>query len=234
MGSVADSMGTSLKFSSYVPPQQQMKFPFTYGTSWSSNSTVNSAFGVPGSTQTIMIESSCDGWGTLEMPTRSYKEKSPTTINDCLRLRTKTTTTTSYGPISISTMVHTYEWLTESSNSATVSSDSSDAPTSVGYSQGQTSNVHDVTSDADALHIRLSSNPASTETNLTFTNPVSGDVQVSLLNSLGSELKIVSNGYMPSGKITTIIDPSTLANGIYYVRVTTNGHSTMHKLVISR
>src|SRR6187455_85230 len=77
LGEATDSMGVQMKAASYVPPLQSMKFPLTYGTTWSSTSNLNMDIGVPGATLVMKIDANCDGYGTLSIPTIARKGDNP-------------------------------------------------------------------------------------------------------------------------------------------------------------
>ena len=197
--------------------------------------TVKTGFDFPGYTTSITTEANCDGWGTLQTPARTYKKNDPTAITNCLRIRSKNTNTTSVGPISFSNVSHIYEWMTEGSINASVSSDTNDTPTSVGYSQaGATGSVSSELDAENVLKMTISSNPAHTQTFLGYSLPVHGNVQVSLMNTLGSEVKMLHNGQSPAGTNSVRIDPTTLANGTYFIRVVTDGYSATRKLIITK
>ncbi len=235
LGSVEDSAGMSVKSSSYVPPLQQMKFPLTYGTMWSSTSTVKTPYSFPGSSTTSTYEVNCDGWGTIQTPTRTYKKNDPTSSTNCLRIRAKTTNTTSFGSVSFNIVSHLYEWITEGSVNASVFSDTNDIPMYIGYTQaGATGSVSSELDAENVLKMTISSNPAHTQTFLGYSLPVHGNVQVSLMNALGSEVTMLHNGPSPAGKNSVKIDPTTLSNGTYFIRVVTDGYSATRKLVIAK
>lgn len=233
MGTVFDSAGTSTKFVSYVPPLQQMKFPLTYGTSWSSTSNVKTPYSQPGMTQTETSEAECDGWGTLELPARTYKEQKPTATTNTIRLRLKQTSTTSFGVYSINTVTHTYTWYTEGSTSASIVSDTNDSPISIGYSQGATG-TSVATEFENPLSVKLSANPANAQTSLSYNLKESADVQVSIMDNLGRQVKMLHNGYANAGSNLIPIDPSTLANGSYLIRISSENVRSAIKLVIAK
>lgn len=236
MGTVDDSAGVvSFKSSSYTPPLQQMKFPLTYGTMWSSTSTLKTPYDYPGATVTSTYEVNCDGWGTIQTPTRTSKKNDPTSITNCLRIRSKTTNTTTLDTQSFSFVSHVYEWITEGSVNAAVVTNPNDIPTYILYTQaGATGSVSSELDAENVLKMTISANPANTESFLGYTLPVHGNVQVSLMNALGSEVTMLHNGPSPAGKNSVRINPTTLTNGTYFIRVVTDGYSATRKLVIAK
>lgn len=236
MGVVTDSMGTKKKTLSYVPPMQSMKFPLTYGTTWSSTSNVNIDFGVPGATMSMKIDANVDGYGNIVTPTRARKNDNPVqTTTECLRIRQAMRTTFTFGGIEVgSGLFHTYQWISTSAiNSAVVSSDTNDTPTSIGYSAPSGSTSIPMTIE-DPLTMKLSANPALSGTTLSYNLPESGDVKVSMMDNLGREVKMLHNGFAPAGSNVIPIDPSTMANGTYLVRVSSNSFTGTRKLIIAK
>lgn len=234
VGSVTDSAGVAAIVQSYDPPMQTYAFPLTFGTTWSSTSNYYAGFDIPGATITQKVESSCDSYGTLSTPTRAYKGgNSPTASTECLRIRTTETQTTAFGSFTLATVTHAYQWLTKGTAGGTVVSDTNDTPMSIGYSEGTSTGVNTNGFD-DQLTIKLSSNPASASSTLSYNLPESGDVKVSMMDNLGREVKMLQNGFVPAGSNVIPIDPSTLANGTYLIRVSSNSFTGTRKLIIAK
>jgi hypothetical protein len=234
IGSVTDSAGTSMIVQAFDPPMQTYGFPLTMGTTWTSTSNMTSGFDIPGLTVTHKVESSCDGFGTLSTPSRAYKgEPSPLASNECLRVRTTLTQSQMFGSFGITTVTHSYQWITKGTAGGTVVSDTNDVPMSIGYSEGASTGVNNSVFD-DQLTIRLSSNPASVSSTLSYNLPESGDVKVSMMDNLGREVKMLQNGFSPAGPNVIPIDPSTMANGTYLIRVSSNSFTATRKLIIAK
>lgn len=235
MGIVTDSMGTKNKAISYVPPMQSMKFPLTYGTTWSSTSNVNIDLGFPGATMSMKIDANVDGYGNIVTPTRARKNDKPVqTTTECLRIRQAMRTTVTFSGFEVgSSLVHIYQWISTSANSAVVSSDTNDTPTSIGYSVASGSTSVPMTIE-DPLTIKLSANPAESQTTLSYNLPESGDVKVSVMDNLGREVKMLHNGFAPAGSNIIPIDPSTMGNGTYLIRVSSNSFTGTRKLIIAK
>jgi hypothetical protein len=233
MGLVTDSAGNVSKLLSYVPPTQTMKFPLTYGTSWSSTSNITIA-SFPGATVTYKNDANVDGYGSLISPSYTYKGGKPVlSSSECLRLRESLTQTINYFGFTFETLTHSYQWMTMSATSGSVASDTNDVPTSIGYSQG-TSSTHVPMTIEDPLTIKLSSNPVSTSSTLSYNLPESGDVKVSMMDNLGREVKMLHNGFAPAGSNVIPIDPLTMANGTYLIRVSSNSFTGTRKLIIAK
>ncbi len=88
---------------------------------------------------------------------------------------------------------------------------------------------------ASGLTLALSGNPASgSPVTVSYTVPSSGIAEVTLMDALGREVRVLQNGRASAGQNVVTIDPLTIAPGSYFVRVEANGSSAMQKLVITR
>jgi hypothetical protein len=66
-------------------------------------------------------------------------------------------------------------------------------------------------------------NPSASETNLTFNLSKAADVVISVIDVTGRNVADVMNGKIQAGSFKTSINTSQLAEGIYYISITTNG-----------
>lgn len=233
LGYVQDSSGTASKVFSYNPPMQQLKFPLTYQTTWSSTSAINAPFFTPPISGQEVMEGTVDGYGTLNLPTVAHsKESGPMTSSECLRLKRSEAQIISTVGFSITTKTITFEWMTQDGNSANIVADSNLNPRSVGYSNGNSSGV--TTIDApDPYTFKIGANPVGTTTTIAVTLPNSGQTKVTLMDALGRESMVVLNGNMPSGPNTLSLDPSRLANGTYFLHVDAQGYNATRKLIVA-
>ena len=180
-----------------------------------------------------------DGWGTLITP-------SPTTSTPALRVKTRAFTTITEGVVSSSDTGYGYSFLTGTLYSAGISYAGFDAAfgvdssgTIVGASYWATSGGNSVSMSTsqpgDGLNLYLTQNPAANSvTNLTYTLPSSGPVQVELMDELGRSVRMLQKGFASAGQNVIAIDPQSLDAGTYFVRVEADGMSAMQKLVITR
>jgi hypothetical protein len=236
LGESQDSAGVGSKVASYVPPLQEFAFPCTYQTSWSSTSEFHSPSIPSGFTYTTTLESNVDSYGSLVTPSRAHKgESAPMASNECLRIKTKNTSTVALVPLFSQTSVsYEFQFLTKGAYSATISADTNERATSVGYSKQGTSGVTPEAAIDDMMNLRLSSNPASnTETHLNFRMSEAGNAQVVLMDPLGKDVLMLHNGFAPTGDNMIPIDPSKLTAGSYFIRATANGVTSTRKLIIT-
>jgi hypothetical protein len=245
LGSSEDSLGVATKVFGYAPPQQQLKFPLTFGTSWQSTSNVHSPLFPEGSgtTYAIAYEGSVDAYGTLITPTSAHKqENSPMASSDALRLKSKQTTTLTFqipmvGTFITTSVTYNFQFLTKNGHSADIGADTNVKPTSVSYSapNGGSAVYDNYPSAENLLNLYFSANPASnSETKLSFTTKQSGNVAVSVMDALGKEVRMLHNGPAQAGQNIIAIDPTKFAAGTYFIRVNVNGLAATRKLIITK
>ncbi|MGZ3853528.1 MAG: T9SS type A sorting domain-containing protein, partial [Flavisolibacter sp.] len=79
----------------------------------------------------------------------------------------------------------------------------------------------------------VSPNPAASKATLSFGMAVSGSATLSVINQTGAVVVTKTIG-VNAGDNSKDLDLSTLANGIYFVRLQANGSSQMVKLVVAK
>jgi hypothetical protein len=227
LGYSQDSMGVKKKVFAYNPPLQSMKFPLTYQTTWQSTSEFH-AEGFPAeATITEKAEAVCDAYGTLILPG---------TTNEALRVKTKFTQTFSYLGFDFVSATHSFQWFTKSGASAIIAADTNQVPTGVSYAvPGSTGRVETGTYVDELLNIHISANPVSnTETTISYTMPATGNVEASLMDGLGREVRMLQNGKVSEGAHAFTLNPSDLSAGTYFLRINTGGYASTRKLIISK
>jgi hypothetical protein len=245
VGFSQDSMGVTKKLAAYVPPMQQIGFPLTYQTAWQSNSDIHSPSLPQGASFSTAIDAVADAYGTLITPTSAHKKAdgTPMAAGDAIRVKTKTTNTTSitipgFGTITTVTVDYSFQWYTKTGHSATISADTNVTPTGASYSVEGSSSVFDnysYSSPENILNLYLSANPASnSETKFFYTMPKDGNAQVSLMDPLGREIHMLQNGHASAGQNIIPIDVSKLSSGTYFIRVNTDGMTATRKLIITK
>ncbi|MBS3912889.1 MAG: T9SS type A sorting domain-containing protein [Bacteroidetes bacterium] len=86
---------------------------------------------------------------------------------------------------------------------------------------------------ADDLQIRLSPNPASTNLNIQFESPISGEFSVEVYTVLGTRI-FVQNYENPESTVLVNLNTSAYADGIYLVRVTHGKESIVKRIKIQQ
>jgi len=227
LGVTQDSLGIQKKDFSYTPPYQEYAFPLTYLTAWSSTSNFNIA-GLPdGFVMTISDDDIADGYGTLVSP-------NPANSVECLRVKNKITSAFSYMGQGQSSSTYTFSWISKSNKSVVITADKDQVPQAATLASSSSSAVAEAITE-DPLQIRISANPVTNrETRLFYTMKTEGNAQVSLMDQLGHEVRLLQNGYAPAGQNFLPIDPTTLSSGTYFLRVNADGVTGIRKLIIAK
>jgi Secretion system C-terminal sorting domain len=202
----------------YSPPYELIAFPLTYGTQWTTSSV---AINPGADTTNEQADFNVDSWGTIELPGNiSFP---------ALRLRQKSTQiSSSYHDTSYS-----YAWYALSGYSASISVNAGQNALSASYSVPAAPNIVLHNAPGSSYSISTTSNPVSSQTNVSFTLPSEAQVRISLMDPLGHESHVLMNGTAHSGVNTFSLDPANLMNGMYFLRMESDGNSTMQKVIVN-
>jgi len=77
-------------------------------------------------------------------------------------------------------------------------------------------------------------NPFNPLTNIEFEIEKDAKVVLTIYNALGQKLFNIVNGQMEAGTHTIQFDASSLASGVYFYELTTNGNSKVLKMTLIR
>jgi hypothetical protein len=97
---------------------------------------------------------------------------------------------------------------------------------------GNTTGTMPVVSQAGPQLYQNFPNPFKGSTEITFFNPVSGMVRLTLFDSMGQEAKVLLNSQLSPGVHTVECSAADLAPGIYYYRFETGSASFTRRMVI--
>lgn len=75
-------------------------------------------------------------------------------------------------------------------------------------------------------------NPFNPITTIRFTTPVSGIVKLSIFNSLGERIELLTNGFLEAGFHKVNWDASNYSSGVYYYRLESNNYSSIKKMIL--
>lgn len=75
-------------------------------------------------------------------------------------------------------------------------------------------------------------NPFNPTTNINFSIPVSGNVELDVYNSLGQKIESLINGYLESGSYKASFNASNYSSGIYFYRLKSNGFTQTKKMLL--
>ncbi len=222
MGFVEDSSGqyNALKYS---PPMQQLKFPLTYNTTWTSTSNISVPGLPPGATYTMQVDATVDGYGTLKIPG---------TTAECLRIKRTTTTTIGFGGFNQTTITDDYEFSTSTGQSASISTDQNHQPVSLTYSvRGGSDDVKAVSDEHPS--VMITANPAVSQTSVQISMAKDAPATLSILDITGHEIAVPFSGFAHRGVTTIDLNTEHLANGIYMLRLQSSAGVSAAKLIVS-
>lgn len=75
-------------------------------------------------------------------------------------------------------------------------------------------------------------NPFNPSTNISFDIPVASHVKLALYNILGTEVKVMTNEFLASGKYSVNTDASDLPSGTYFYRITAGSFTDTKKMIL--
>lgn len=75
-------------------------------------------------------------------------------------------------------------------------------------------------------------NPFNPSTSFTYSLKQSGDVQISIYDASGKEIKSLVNGYRNAGNYLVRLNAADFASGIYFYRIVTNNFTMTNKMVL--
>jgi hypothetical protein len=76
-------------------------------------------------------------------------------------------------------------------------------------------------------------NPFNPTTTIEFTVPTDGYTTLTVFNVIGQEVATLVSGMAKAGYLNTVkFDASQLSSGIYYARLTHDGHQLLHKMML--
>jgi endo-1,4-beta-xylanase len=103
------------------------------------------------------------------------------------------------------------------------------------FSSFKTKVVSDVESDLSAMEFKLKQNypnPFNPETTISFSVAERSDVQITLIDLLGNEIKEIVSGNYGTGNYQVKLNASDLATGIYYYRMKAGNFMAVKKLLL--
>jgi hypothetical protein len=223
LGSTIDA-GQFNQKTGHTPGNQILKFPLTYGDSWTSTYTETSGSGLTQTSETHVVTNTVDGWGTLVLPGGISQP--------ALRvMRRDTITQTNTGNQQL--LSYTYDFFTKAGYRASVSSDDNVVATSGDYSIPQAgSSVADNANASDRLGLRVIYSTSNGPT-VAYSLANAGAVRVEMMDALGRTVGELQNGFGKAGVNELAIDAKGLAAGSYFVRVQTGTGAGMERVIVA-
>lgn len=218
------------------PPEPQMKFPLTYGTTWTYNSDSTEVTGgmkmVTNTTRTV------DAFGTLKLPGGVSKS--------CLRMKTVSSRSIvmilppPLPPMVVqSTKSYDYEFQMKDGMGISVGIDSASqsqstvTPTSISYSEpGGSSSVDENTLPAGLDIVQNYPNPFHGTTTVDYTLSTNALVRIDVLNMLGQVVGTIYSGTQNAGRYGVALNAQNLPAGRYNCRIAVNGHAANHFMTV--
>jgi len=75
-------------------------------------------------------------------------------------------------------------------------------------------------------------NPFNPSTSFTYSLKQSGDVQISIYDAAGKEVKSIVNGFREAGSYQVTLEAQNFASGIYYYRIITSDFIQTNKMIL--
>jgi hypothetical protein len=88
-----------------------------------------------------------------------------------------------------------------------------------------------IQNNSNKLSALIYPNPANQNVTIRFDLPEASEVQMTLINTLGQEVKIIANGTFGVGTQVFKTDLSDIQKGIYFTRIIINGQPAVYRLV---
>ncbi|MEJ2635456.1 MAG: T9SS type A sorting domain-containing protein [Calditrichia bacterium] len=217
-----------------------IKYPFTYGTAWSSDYTDTLSAGMGFlMIERVVSDNSVDAYGTITVPLGTY---------DCLRTEAMVTTyslTYFNNILYFSDTLKTieYTWMGENlgllaSASSLVGETNPDFTMASDVSfrvSGATAIAQEDFTKPSAYSLDQNyPNPFNPTTNIGFTLPEKGTVTISIYNVVGEQVATAFSGNLPAGKHNMEFDAGNLSSGIYFYRIEANKWKATKQMILMK
>jgi hypothetical protein len=215
----------------YTDPMDQLHYPLAYQDIFSDTYAGIVTYGLVQATESGIVYDTCDGWGTLKLPTATY--------NNTLRVHSFQQFTDSanlFGNPVIETFnFSTYTWYTPDFHTALLTIlyanqiGGSNNFKTVTYAAKNITGVPVVTNEATGFEVFP--NPANGAVNVKLTTAANEKVQVSLNDITGRQIGILADENVQGTK-TYKYNTSNLAKGLYFIHLQAGNYSETRKLEV--
>lgn len=229
---------STANFAVYTDPIDLLQYPFTYLSTFNDNYAGVLTYSSVTLTENGTVNVLADGWGTLILPPTP-----PSTTNrsydSVLRVRSSQTFTDSldiFGSTPQTYTIETYTWYRPGYHSALMTISTVSGPSvykkTVSYARQQVANHVSVPS-ITCIETSLSvfPNPATGELNISFTNPKTEKVKITLTDMLGREVAVIANEEL-QGTQNISYGTGSLSKGLYLLQVQSASGSVARKVAI--
>ncbi len=232
--------GTALQGSTqylirYTPPEPGMKFPYTYGTTWTYQSDSIAVFGL--AKQVINSTHNVDAFGTIKLPGGVQLQ--------CLRDKAVTVTSTVISlppplpPMVTTSTAASISFQTREGVNLAMSIDSASqnlstlTPQSITYSgPAGPSSVAEPSLPRGLELVQNFPNPFRSGTMIEYALSEYSTVRIDVTDMLGRTLGTIYNGANGPGKYAVALNGNALSTGSYNCRITVNGHPANHVMMV--
>jgi Secretion system C-terminal sorting domain len=228
---------SSATTTTYTPSEKQLKFPFTYGTSWTQDYSYSTASSTGGPTVTtnVHLVNTVDAYGSLVLP-------GGTTVQALRMKREERSTTTSMVGQTSAHFIG-YVFYTELGSSISVAAaDTLQADHGVinvsgaGWVVGNVTGIKKI-NNSSPTRFELSQNypnPFNPTTTIRYQLPNNNLVTLKVYDVLGKELRTLVNEVQNIGSYEVTFDGNGLSSGIYFYRLVAGTYSETKKLVLMK
>lgn len=224
------------QFATFTDPLDQLHYPFTYLDSFTDSyaGTLTYALAtIPITAHEIgSAKVKCDGYGTLKLP-------GAVTETNVLRVHSYQLFVDSASVFGIDTVasfiLNTYSWYTPGYHSPLMTILESDQiggslhTKTVSFAKRYPTAIASV-NEAEAS-LRLFPNPAGNELNISFTQPASSNVRISLTDLMGREVAVITDKTV-QGTVALKYNTAALPRGLYLVRMQSGSETVTRKVTL--
>ncbi len=241
LGSVTKIQENVATFNFNVPPEIDLQFPVTNGSSWPSRATALSVTitdGIAGDTTraTLVRTNTVDAFGTMKLPDGRTVEalrikKNLTEIRDILGIPTVVGRTLMYSFVSRtgeSVFIITADTL--QGDSGLING------LLVGWSKTDAANiaVSELELPSSTSLLQNYPNPFNPRTSISYRLAQSGRVELAIYNVLGERVATLANKSKLAGEYTLSFDASGLTSGVYFYTLTSGDIRQTRKMLLLR
>ncbi|HLG03115.1 MAG TPA: T9SS type A sorting domain-containing protein [Bacteroidia bacterium] len=220
-------LGTPGYIMTYSDPDEYFIFPFSYGnTNYDTHAasyTISTVTGTRGGSTDL----NADGSGTLILASGSYP---------VLRLKTTLETRDSLLTSGVNTYTTVYAWYSANQKfpllQIQMTSQVSGSGTNNMKAVFVNSNVVGINDEAPEIFANVFPNPADNEINISAEMPHAGIVYLEIMDGCGRVAFVSNAGDQPAGSFSKQLDISSLAPGIYTLRLVAGDAVMVRKIAI--
>lgn len=213
----------------YKPALVYSKLPLSYKEAWKDTSSYSLTVSGTQVTQTVQVQDTVDGYGTLKTPSGNIK---------CLRIKRETTTITSVAGFKSTSHTGSINFVTKSGAeiAATIQLDASGNPISAQYTESTLiTGIKNQASDNIPQKYKLEQNypnPFNPTTVIKYQLKKAGNVKLDVYNLLGQKVATLVNTNQTAGLHRVTFDADNLNSGIYFYKIEAGNFTQTKKMML--